>query len=379
MAILHENLMDNLSGYRDKFLGADPFKHVLIPNFFDDDIVEKMLQQFPTPNPKQMINEYGEPSQKFACPDVRNIGPVYQRIDDLIRTPRFAEIMQKLTGINDLLYDPEYHGAGTHDNFSGQGMDPHVDFNLHRTTGYHRRINAIIYLNDEWEESWGGCLQVHKDPWDPENDYTKTFLPLKNQCVLFETNEISWHGFKPVTHPTNNNISRKSFTIYMYTKERPVSEIAEKHATVYVPRPLPEQIQPGHQITDADMTELQNNFAGRNAMVKYLYDEEKQKNGVINALMEYKDNFRIPFQGFAHQSGGASGIHGNLGIEKTLKFTMQMSRHNTDFHFDFRIPEFLDEQSVELFVDGEAFGSFDAVDGHIKAIVKLVKNEPHMI
>lgn len=258
--ILHDDLINNLDGYRKEFLNADPFKHVLIPNFFHDDVVKKILKQFPKPNPEEMINEYGEPSQKFACPDVRNIGPIYRKIDNLIRTPKFAEMMKKLTGIDDLLYDPEYHGAGTHDNFSGQGMDPHVDFNLHRSTGYHRRINAIIYLNEEWEEEWGGCLQVHKNPWDPANDYTKTFLPLKNHCVLFETNEISWHGFKPVTHPTNPNISRKSFTIYMYTKERPVTEVAEKHATVYVPRPLPDHLKPGYQLTQADLTSLNHNL-----------------------------------------------------------------------------------------------------------------------
>src|SRR5438270_7735672 len=63
--------------------------------------------------------------------------------------------MSELTGIPGLLYDPEYHGAGTHDNHDGQGMDPHVDFNLHRSTGYHRRINAIIYLNGSWDPKWG--------------------------------------------------------------------------------------------------------------------------------------------------------------------------------------------------------------------------------
>jgi len=371
MAILHDSLLENLDEYREGFLNADPFKHVLIPNFFDDAVVEKMLRQFPKPNPDEMINEYGEPSQKFTCPDVRNIGPIYRKIDDFIRSPRFANIMKKLTGIDDLLYDPEYHGAGTHDNFSGQGMDPHVDFNLHRTTGYHRRINAIIYLNEEWEESWGGCLQVHKNPWDPENDYTKTFLPLKNHCVLFETNEISWHGFKPVTHPTNNHISRKSFTIYMYTKERPVDEVANKHATVYVPRPLPDHLVAGHTLTEQDVTELRNNFSGRNAMVKYLYDEEKHKNGVINTLGEFRENFKIPFQGFVSQDGPVSGIHGNLGVEKRLAFSVAGAHHNDRFSFDFRLPEFLKTQSVKLSVNGEEIGRYANDSGHLKGEIAL--------
>ncbi|WP_395173049.1 2OG-Fe(II) oxygenase [Roseibium alexandrii] len=164
---------------------------ILHPNFFQEDVLSRILQQFPVPKAEEMVNEFGVPNRKYACHDVRNIGPVYKEIDDYISGQEFANIMGELTGIRDLLYDPEYHGAGTHDNMSGQGMDPHVDFNFHRTTGYHRRLNAIIYLNDEWKEEWGGCLQVHKDPWDPANDWTKTYLPLKNRCVLFETNEYS--------------------------------------------------------------------------------------------------------------------------------------------------------------------------------------------
>ena len=140
--------------------------------------------------------------------------------------------MRDLTGIEGFLYDPEYHGAGTHENLVGQGMDPHIDFNLHRNTGYHRRINAIIYLNEEWKEEWGGSLQIHKNPWEPETDEIQTFLPLKNRCILCETNEYSWHGFEQIRHPTNPNPSRKSFTVYMYTKYRHLEEIGDKHGTL---------------------------------------------------------------------------------------------------------------------------------------------------
>jgi Rps23 Pro-64 3,4-dihydroxylase Tpa1-like proline 4-hydroxylase len=70
----------------------------------------------------------------------------------------------------------------------------HVDFNLHRITGYHRRINAIIYLNKEWREEWGENLELHKNPWDFESDEIISYLPLFNHCVLFETNGYFWHA-----------------------------------------------------------------------------------------------------------------------------------------------------------------------------------------
>lgn len=156
MRILSSQLETNIEQYADQFANGKPFRHVLIPDFFSKETLALMLQEFPRPDPTKMFNEFGKPNKKFACSDVKNIGPIYRAIDQYIQTPEFADLMGRITGIPNLLYDPEYHGAGTHDNLSGQGMDVHIDFNLHRTTGFHRRVNAIIYLNPVWEEKWGG-------------------------------------------------------------------------------------------------------------------------------------------------------------------------------------------------------------------------------
>ena len=302
--ILHPSLTENKTAYSEAFAAAKPFKHVDIPNFFDDGLVTRMLEQFPSPPKEGMRTEFGIKQLKYACHDVRGIGLAFREIDEYIRGEGFQTLMRDLTGIEGLLYDPEYHGAGTHENLAGQVMDPHIDFNLHRNTGYHRRINAIIYLNEEWEEEWGGSLQLHKNPWEPEMDEIKTFLPLKNRCILFETNEYSWHGFEQIRHPTNPNISRKSFTIYMYTKDCPIEETGDRHSTIYVPRaPLPSRMVPGYTLDKADIGELKDNFAKRDSMIKFMYRREKKQNNVLTSLQNYRESFRIPIEGFVRQIG----------------------------------------------------------------------------
>jgi hypothetical protein len=231
-SILSDDLTNKLDFYRERFDAAEPFRHVLIEPFFDPGIAEAMLEEFPVPAGPATKNAFGGSNRKYARHDVRSIGPTYRLIDDYISSPKFALEMERLTGIKGLLYEAEYHGAGTHENLSGQGLDVHVDFNLHPRTGYHRRCNAIVYLNKEWEEGWGGNLEIHKNPWDFENDTFVSYPPLFNHCVLFETNEYSWHGFKRVQHPDGRQLSRKSFTFYMYTEERPDEEVAPKHGTI---------------------------------------------------------------------------------------------------------------------------------------------------
>src|SRR5438067_13793651 len=94
----------------------------------------------------------------------------------------------------------------------------------------------------------------------PKVTRSSPFRHSRNHCVLFETNEYSWHGFHAVSVPDGKEISRKSFTIYMYTKERPLNEIADKHGTIYVPRPMPGHLKPGHTLTAADVGYLQNDY-----------------------------------------------------------------------------------------------------------------------
>ena len=38
----------------------------------------------------------------------------------------------------------------------------HADFNLHEKMQVERRLNLLIYLNDDWPEEYGGQLEL----WD---------------------------------------------------------------------------------------------------------------------------------------------------------------------------------------------------------------------
>ncbi len=346
--VLSRYLLEHIDELAVRFATAKPFRHVLIEPFFDRDLCEKLIQQFPKPDPSKMVNEFGGKSGKYACSNVRGIGATYRLLDDYVSGPEFQKIMGVITGIPKLLYDPEYHGAGTHENFSGQGMDTHIDFNFHRTTGHHRRINAIIYLNDEWQESWGGCLELHKDPWNFLEDSTKKFLPLKNHCVLFETNEYSWHGFEPINGPAGKEISRRSFTIYMYTKERPAAELAEKHNTVYVQAGPPKHFKVGHVLSQRDIDDVNNNFKKRNTYLQAIYAREKKFFTTINNLRGYVNAFRLPAIGFARPAGPPEGAYPNFGVSAALRSNWVCSEHVVGVGISGRIPAYIPENQLHV-------------------------------
>ena len=138
-------------------------------------------------------------------------------------------MISEITAIPELQYDPHYFGGGTHENLHGQGLSPHVDFNFHPVTRQHRRLNMIFYLSPEWNADWGGSIQLHRDPYSPPaEDDIVTITPAFNRCVIFETNEYSWHGFQRIELPQEQQQqSRKSFALYFYTDSRPVEETVD--------------------------------------------------------------------------------------------------------------------------------------------------------
>ncbi|QWT19957.1 2OG-Fe(II) oxygenase [Bacillus sp. NP157] len=259
-----------------RFAMAQPFRHLVIDDFLDRVFVDALLAEFPAFERGNYIGDDGRPGGKSTVDAMPGLGPAYRRLDEIIQTPAFLAWIGRVTGIDDLLYDPFYLGGGTHENRDKQPLSAHIDFNFHPSERWHRRLNLIVYLNHAWEDSWGGLLELFRDPYaDPEP--MVRVAPHFNRCVIFETTENSWHGFNPIAiPPEHEGTTRKSVALYFYTKERDAAETAGRHTTHYVNRQLPGHFAPGHVLTEADVGTLRELIASRDGQMQMLYAENSQ-------------------------------------------------------------------------------------------------------
>ena len=352
--VISEATRAHLPELAAQFQRRAPFRHVVIDDFFEPGFAQSLLQSFPGFDAQFALNEMGVVGGKAVREHVRTLPEPYPQLDAWLQTPDFLGSVSTITGIEDLQYDPHYFGGGTHENREGQDLDAHVDFNRHPVTHAHRRLNLIVYLNHEWDDAWGGSLELHRDP-HAEDDTITRVTPLFNRAVIFETTEWSWHGFSRITLPEGKkSISRRSFAIYLYTKERPVEETAPAHATVYVPEPRPDHLVTGHVLTQDDVRELDRRFAGARGQLHFLYEREKdvsrQFEAYEYALNEARAAAKLDVLGYARQIGAPRGFWPDAWASRDAALTLELAEPCKSAVARVWVPDALAD-GIELVVD----------------------------
>jgi hypothetical protein len=290
--MISKNTYARSSELADAFQLREPFRHVVIDNFLDEAVAQRLLSEFPAFDVKFALNENGDIGGKSVVERIRDIGKTYAELDDLIQTRQFLQLISDITGIPGLQYDPHYFGGGTHENRDGQDLDPHIDFNRHPVDHTHRRLNLIIYLNSEWCDSWGGSLELHRDPAADDNEI-KIVTPIFNRAVIFETTKWSWHGFARIALPeSRKSITRKSIALYFYSADRPPEELTQTHSTVYVDRPMPTRFADGYVLTEHDVQELRILFKRRDMHIQRLYRDIRQTRAEVEVLQHQMLHYR---------------------------------------------------------------------------------------
>ena len=273
LELLDPTLPARTDHLRAQFDAAQPFRHLVIDDFLDRAFADALLAQFPAFERGNARAEDGSLGNKSTVERIRGLGPAFAQLDDAIQTRGFLDLVGRLTGIPDLIYDPWYFGGGTHENRDGQDLDAHVDFNRHPVERWHRRLNLIVYFNHRWQDEWGGSLELHSDPRS-DDDQVVTITPLFNRAVIFETTEWSWHAFPQIRLPeAERGLSRRSIALYFYSTQRPAEELADTHSTIYVDRPLPAHFAPGHVLSEADVQELRVLLRRRDMHNQRLYGD----------------------------------------------------------------------------------------------------------
>ncbi len=227
--LINKYYFDNIPALKQSFDTAYPYRHLVMDNFLDADFAMALYEKFPSV--EQLSTHWkGLNENKYEGSDYTKFAPEFKQLRDRLMSEDFYQLLTQITGIKDVFITPDSLGSGIHQGENGSFLDIHIDFNIHTKLDVHRRLNLLIYLQKDWKQEYGGHLEL----WNADmSQCEKKVVPQFNRCVLFETSEISYHGYGKITVPPD--ITRKSFFAYFYTKER--DNAAPYHDTVFRARP----------------------------------------------------------------------------------------------------------------------------------------------
>lgn len=218
----------------EDYAQALPFPHAVIDDIFPTAFTQLLLDHFPQdPKAHDKVYEKG-----YGGTHKRQISPydcdeTLRAAFALFNSAPMLQFIEALTGMKGLLPDPYFAGGGLHETSAGGLLGIHADFQVNEGLQLYRRVNMLVYLNQDWLSEYGGNLEL----WDRQMQAKQqTVAPVFNRCVIFNTDADSFHGHPdPLTTP--DGVTRRSIALYYYQALPIPNEEGESRHTLYVARP----------------------------------------------------------------------------------------------------------------------------------------------
>lgn len=224
--------LKNLIKHKDVYTFLEPYEHYVIDGLFDNEILKSVTDINYLKSIKGKISTFNNDKEiKTGISHInQESGNVYH-ILQYLNSEEFISFLRELTDIPDLFGDPNFNGGGVHLIPKGGILDVHVDFSRAVfDESKFRRVNILLYLNEGWQESWEGALELWDNKPSEGGRSIKKLYPIFNRLAIFKTTKNSWHGHpKPLNCPENE--FRKSLACYYYSSLP--SDDLDIHSTIY--------------------------------------------------------------------------------------------------------------------------------------------------
>jgi hypothetical protein len=260
-----EALQHDLELKAKAYQTAEPYPHIVLDDVLHPDAFAAAVRDFPGIE-DEFWKGYLHVNETKYC----NVYPdtwaeSLQSVAKEFCSPEFLEFLEELTGIEGLIPDYTMDGGGLHQTLRGGHLNIHADFTTHHThENWARRVNILLYLNEEWHDDWGGKLEL----WDKDMTACQARVsPAGNRMLVFTTSFDSFHGHPDgLTCPPEQ--ARRSLAMYYFTEE----EAPVRRATNY--RARPEEGRLRHLAVAADRRALD------------LYDRVKRRLGISDHAVQ---------------------------------------------------------------------------------------------
>ena len=199
-------------------LSSEPYRWAFVGDLFSRADAVDLVNSFPRDHFKTVKGYDGEKGYEYEARSLvmmganvasrpESLSPSWRRLADDLLSANYRRAMSRLTGMDlrelPLEINVFHYGRSA-------WLGPHVDLQ-------DKLVTHVLYFNDAWDESDGGCLTILRSP--DMNDAEKVILPLIGNSAVLVRSENSWHAVSRVR--AECRVSRRSMAVTFYRPGSP--------------------------------------------------------------------------------------------------------------------------------------------------------------
>ena len=184
--------IDRLAG---EFRSPGRIASCQVRDLLPPELAREICGRFPVS--EAMVLKRSIKENKHVAAQMDAFHPLLEEAVYAFQDPRVVDRISRITGLSALEPDVDLYAGGISAMSKGAYLRPHLDNSHDGDRQRYRVLNLLYYVTPDWQESYGGSLQL----WDDgPRGKPRTFPSLFNSLVIMLTNKRSWHSVNEVRH-----------------------------------------------------------------------------------------------------------------------------------------------------------------------------------
>ena len=167
--------------------------------FFIDDVLPESValeiyKAFPAVG--KMVHKKSLREDKYVAAQMNLYNPLLEEAIYAFQDSRVVELVSEICGLKDIYPDANLYAGGISAMAHKQFLNPHLDNSHDKDRQRWRVLNLLFYVTPDWEESYGGNLELWPGGLGKEQITVHSKF---NRLAVMATHNSSLHSVSPVT------------------------------------------------------------------------------------------------------------------------------------------------------------------------------------
>jgi len=201
--------------------------YFFIDNLLPHDIAIEIYTAFPAQD--EMVLKKSLREDKYVAAQMNLYNPLLEEIIYAFQDEKVVAIVSEICGIKNIVPDENLYAGGISAMGHKQFLNPHLDNSHDKDRQMWRVLNLLYYVTPDWQESYGGNLELWPDGLKDEQI---TIHSKFNRLAVMATHNKSLHSVSPVVFDG----FRCCVSNYYFSQE-PLQQSDTFHVTSFRGRP----------------------------------------------------------------------------------------------------------------------------------------------